>query len=152
MPSPLPFVEIHPTFPQRDPSLIVIEIFPIKLEKLHHENSKVFIRVDFSSPDFRMHLQKADRKANDAVAPKAACVHFVHTALAQKGLGHHNQTPQRLALAPIRTWEHIFQESADNFARNETVPLVDADINLESSMGGHEFDNRDLGFGYDGDM
>lgn len=46
-------------------------------------------------------------------------------------------------------WDHVVQESVDDIAGDKAAVLINADIDLEPTMGGNEFDNGDSRFGND---
>lgn len=150
MPTPLLLAEIGPTVSHRYPHLLVVEITPIELEKLHDQNSQVLLSIDFSTTDLRMHLKEAYRKANDAITPQPTRENLVHASLTEECFGDHHEAPQSRATFSRRIAVHIPKKAIDDPSRHDTVLLVDADIHVETSMSRDEFDNGDFGFCDDG--
>jgi len=151
MPTPLLLAEICPTISHRYPNLLVVEITPIELEKLHDQNPQILLGVDLSPADLRMHLKEAYRKTNDAITPQPARENLVHASLTEERFGDHHKAPQSKAAFSRRIAVHIPKKAIDDPSRHQTVPLVDADIHVKASISRDEFDNGDFGFGNDGD-
>jgi hypothetical protein len=131
------FIIVGTTVPQGDADLLIVEVQAVELEELEHEDPEVLGRVELATPDLRVLLQKANREAHNAVAPKPAGEDLVHGALREEALHDEHERAQRRERA---------DEVVDHVARGHAVQLVDADVDGEAAVRGYELDDRDFGF------
>ena len=116
---------------------MIIEVGTIELEELHHKHTEVLRRVDLAPPDFRVHLQEADSKANDTIAAEAPCEDLVHAPLAEKAFDDENEASEG---------RQFPEELFDHLARVDSVALINGYVDGKPSVGRGKFDNGNLGF------
>jgi hypothetical protein len=130
------FIIVGAPVPQRDADLLIVEVQAVELEELEHEDPEIFRRVELAAPDLRVLLQEANCEAHDAVAAEPAGEDLVHGALCEEALHDEHERAQRRESA---------DEVVDHVARGHAVQLIDADVDGEAAVRGHELDDRDFG-------